>query len=77
MLFGSNLGTAEELATLVADPAEANGFATTLAGLDDHVGNLPKEGGVAIFCASYNGGAARQCRPFVKWLRWRPSEGYA
>ena len=41
VLYGSNLGTAEELATRVADLAEVNGFATTLAPLDDHVGKLP------------------------------------
>src|SRR6202022_4851065 len=35
VLYGSNLGTAEELATRVADLAEVNGFATKLAPLDD------------------------------------------
>src|SRR3954451_15793191 len=55
VLYGSNLGTAEELATRVADLAEVNGFATKLASLDEHVGNLPEEGGVLIFCASSNG----------------------
>src|SRR3954471_2708855 len=43
VLYGSNLGTAEELATRVADLAEVNGFATKLASLDDHLGNLPEE----------------------------------
>src|ERR1700756_1782253 len=55
VLYGSNLGTAEELATRVADLAEVNGFATRLGILDDFAGELPKEGGVIIFCASYNG----------------------
>ena len=36
VLYGSNLGTAEELATRVADLAEVNGFATKLGALDDH-----------------------------------------
>ena len=36
VLYGSNLGTAEELATRVADLAEVNGFATKLAPLDDY-----------------------------------------
>ena len=35
VLYGSNLGTAEELATRVADLAEVNGFATRLAPLDE------------------------------------------
>jgi cytochrome P450 / NADPH-cytochrome P450 reductase len=68
VLYGSNLGTAEELATRVADLAEINGFATTLAPLDDHVGNLPTQGGVLIFCASYNGAAPDNATQFAKWL---------
>jgi cytochrome P450 / NADPH-cytochrome P450 reductase len=68
VLYGSNLGTAEELATRVADLAEINGFATTLAPLDDHVGKLPESGGVLIFCASYNGAAPDNATQFVTWL---------
>ena len=68
VLYGSNLGTAEELATRVADLAEINGFATTLAPLDDHAGKLPTQGGVLIFCASYNGAAPDNATQFVKWL---------
>jgi cytochrome P450/NADPH-cytochrome P450 reductase len=68
VLYGSNLGTAEELATRVADLAEVNGFATKLAALDDYVGKLPEAGGVLIFCASYNGAAPDNATQFVKWL---------
>ena len=68
VLYGSNLGTAEELATRVADLAEINGFATTLAPLDGHVGKLPTQGGVLIFCASYNGAAPDNATQFVNWL---------
>src|SRR5436190_4316735 len=68
VLYGSNLGTAEELATRVADLAEVNGFATKLAPLDDYAGKLPNEGGVLIFCASYNGVAPDNASQFVKWL---------
>jgi cytochrome P450 / NADPH-cytochrome P450 reductase len=69
VLYGSNLGTAEELATRVADLAEVNGFATRLAPLDDFAGKLPEQGGVLIFCASYNGVAPDNATKFVKWLR--------
>jgi cytochrome P450/NADPH-cytochrome P450 reductase len=69
VLYGSNLGTAEELATRVADLAEVNGFATRLGALDDYVGKLPEEGGVLIFCASYNGAPPDNATQFVKWLR--------
>src|SRR4051812_40082878 len=68
VLYGSNLGTAEELATRVADLAEVNGFATKLAPMDEFVGKLPEQGGVLIFCASYNGAAPDNATQFVKWL---------
>jgi cytochrome P450/NADPH-cytochrome P450 reductase len=68
VLYGSNLGTAEELATRVADLAEVNGFATKLAALDDYVGKLPEQGGVLIFCASYNGAPPDNATQFMKWL---------
>jgi cytochrome P450 / NADPH-cytochrome P450 reductase len=68
VLYGSNLGTAEELATRVADLAEVNGFATRLAPLDDYAGKLPEQGGVLIFCASYNGAAPDNATQFVKWI---------
>jgi cytochrome P450/NADPH-cytochrome P450 reductase len=69
VLYGSNLGTAEELATRVADLAEVNGFATRLAPLDDFAGHLPETGGVLIFCASYNGAPPDNATKFVDWLR--------
>jgi len=68
VLYGSNLGTAEEFATRLADLAVVNGFATKLAPLDDFVGKLPDQGGVLIFCASYNGAAPDNATQFVKWL---------
>jgi cytochrome P450 / NADPH-cytochrome P450 reductase len=69
VLYGSNLGTAEDMATRVADLADVNGFATRLAPLDEFVNKLPKEGGVLIFCASYNGAPPDNATQFVKWLR--------
>src|SRR3954463_340226 len=68
VLYGSNLGTAEELATRVADLAEVNGFATKLAALDEYAGKLPEQGGVLIFCASYNGAPPDNATQFIKWL---------
>jgi cytochrome P450/NADPH-cytochrome P450 reductase len=69
ILYGSNLGTAEELAHRVADLAEVNGFATKLGPLDDYAGNLKGQGGVIIFCASYNGAPPDNATQFVKWLQ--------
>ncbi|WP_407165620.1 bifunctional cytochrome P450/NADPH--P450 reductase [Bradyrhizobium sp. ORS 111] len=68
VLYGSNLGSAEELATRMADLAEINGFATRLGPLDDYVGKLLEEGGVLIICASYNGAPPDNATQFVKWL---------
>jgi cytochrome P450/NADPH-cytochrome P450 reductase len=68
VLYGSNLGSAEELATRMADLAEINGFVTRLGPLDDYVGKLPDEGGVLIICASYNGAAPDNATQFFKWL---------
>jgi cytochrome P450 / NADPH-cytochrome P450 reductase len=68
VLYGSNLGSAEELATRMADLAEINGFITRLGPLDDYVGKLPEEGGVLIICASYNGAPPDNATQFFKWL---------
>ncbi len=69
VLFGSNMGTAEELARSIAEAGEASGFVTTLAALDDHAGKLPHEGAVAIVCASYNGGPPDNAGGFLGSLR--------
>jgi len=69
VLFGSNMGTAEELARSIADAGEANGFSTTLAALDDHAGKLPADGAVAIVCASYNGSPPDNAGAFLESLR--------
>jgi cytochrome P450 / NADPH-cytochrome P450 reductase len=69
VLFGSNMGTAEELARSIAEDAEASGFAATLSSLDDMAGRLPTEGAVAIVCASYNGGPPDNAGQFIRSLR--------
>ncbi|MGO4835006.1 flavodoxin domain-containing protein, partial [Rhizobiaceae sp. 2RAB30] len=68
VLFGSNLGTTEELARTVAQSAELNGFDTVLAELDSYAGGLPTEGAVIIASASYNGAPPDNAIRFVKWL---------
>lgn len=73
VLFGSNMGTAEELARSIAEDAEAAGFATTLASLDDVAGRLPAEGAVAIVCASYNGAPPDNAGQFIKALQEAPA----
>ncbi|WFU45452.1 cytochrome P450 (plasmid) [Bradyrhizobium sp. CB82] len=69
VLYGSNLGTAEGLAHGIADEARNRGFVATVEALDDHVGALPKEGGVIIVAASYNGQPPDNAAKFCRWLQ--------
>ena len=54
MLFGSNLGTAEGIATRLAQEGTERGYNVTLGSLDDYVDRVPAKGAI-IVCASYNG----------------------
>ena len=69
VLFGSNLGTAEGLARQIAEDGLAQGFAATVAPLDDFAGRLPREGAVMIATASYNGTPPDNAVRFCDWLR--------
>jgi cytochrome P450 / NADPH-cytochrome P450 reductase len=68
VLYGSNLGTTEEIARDIALAGELNGFEVTLAELDSHAGSLPTEGAVVIATASYNGSPPDNAVKFVEWL---------
>jgi cytochrome P450/NADPH-cytochrome P450 reductase len=68
VLFGSNMGTAEELARRVAADGRSRGFDVSLAPLDDYAGKLPDDGLLAIVCASYNGNPPDNAGAFCKWL---------
>ena len=73
MLYGSNFGTAEDIAHRIAGDADAHGFATNVAPLDDYVGELASEGAVIIVAATYNGTPPDNAVRFMEWLqaRWR------
>ncbi len=68
VLYGSNLGTSEDIARQIAENGGAQGFDVELAELDEYVGRLPTTGVVAIVCASYNGGPPDNASAFYKWL---------
>jgi cytochrome P450/NADPH-cytochrome P450 reductase len=68
VLYGSNLGTAEDLAELIAADGKAKGFTSAAASLDEHVRQLPKEGAVVIVTASYNGTPPDNAVEFCRWL---------
>lgn len=69
VLFGSNLGTAESIATRVAHEGTERGFDVTVGPLDDHVGDLPDAGATVIVTASYNGAPPDNATAFCEWLR--------
>jgi cytochrome P450/NADPH-cytochrome P450 reductase len=69
VLYGSNLGTAEEVARRLAEAGEAGGFAVRVAALDEYAGRLPTEGAVVIASASYNGTPPDNAARFCTWLR--------
>ncbi|MGI9357184.1 MAG: bifunctional cytochrome P450/NADPH--P450 reductase [Rhizobiaceae bacterium] len=68
ILYGSNLGTTEELARNIARSADLSGFETELAPLDSYVDKLPREGIVIMASASYNGTPPDNAGKFVDWL---------
>ncbi len=69
VLYGSNMGTAEEIARRMGQDAEENGFVVRIAPLDDYAGRLPKEGMLAIVSSSYNGLPPDNAVKFCEWLR--------
>ena len=68
VLFGSNLGTAEGIATRIAQDGSDRGYAVTLGALDDHTGELPHEGALVVVCASYNGHPPDNAARFCRWI---------
>jgi cytochrome P450 / NADPH-cytochrome P450 reductase len=69
VLFGSNLGTAEGIATRLAREGGDRGFAVTLGSLDEHAGALPHEGAAIVVTASYNGTPPDNAERFCAWLQ--------
>jgi cytochrome P450 / NADPH-cytochrome P450 reductase len=67
-VFGSNLGTAEGIATRIAQDGSDRGDAVTLGTLDDHAGELPHEDGLVVVCASYNGKPPDNAERFSGWI---------
>ncbi|HEU0113888.1 MAG TPA: flavodoxin domain-containing protein, partial [Thermomicrobiales bacterium] len=69
VLFGSNLGSAEDLAYRIANDAARRGFAAQVAPLDDRVSRLPTDAPVVVVTASYNGTPPDNARAFCEWLQ--------
>ena len=68
VLFGSNLGTAEAIATRLAQEGTERGFDVTLGPLDEHVDDLPRKGAALVVCSSYNGAPPDNAAAFCRWV---------
>ncbi|MGY4710583.1 bifunctional cytochrome P450/NADPH--P450 reductase [Mycolicibacterium sp. CBM1] len=68
VLFGSNLGTSERIATEIAEDGRARGFTVTQGALNDYVDALPSDGLVVICTSSYNGNPPDNATDFHRWL---------
>ena len=67
VLFGSNLGTAEGIATRLAQEGTEWGYEVTLGALDDYAGQLPAKAAILV-CSSYNGLPPDNAVKFHQWL---------
>lgn len=65
VLYGSNTGSSEAFARRLAGEAAAHGFRSTVAPMDDVVGDLPREGALVVVTASYEGQPPDNARQFV------------
>ena len=72
ILYGSNTGSSEAFANRIADEAPANGFAPTVAAMDDYAANLPREGAIVVVTASYEGQPPDNARQFVSSVEGLP-----
>ncbi|MGE6632199.1 bifunctional cytochrome P450/NADPH--P450 reductase [Bacillus sp. NPDC077027] len=68
VLYGSNMGTAQQMANELADDGKAKGFDVIVAPLDGYVNQLPNEGAVLIITSSYNGLPPDNAKQFVEWI---------
>jgi len=75
VLFGSNLGTAEGIATRLAQEGTEHGYDVTLGSLDDYVEQLPAKAAV-IVCSSYNGLPPDNAVKFHHWVDEAAQEAF-
>jgi len=68
VLYGSNFGTAEDVALDLADAACLRGFDARTAPLDQAVDSLPTEGVVLVTTATYNGTPPDNAVHFAEWI---------
>jgi cytochrome P450/NADPH-cytochrome P450 reductase len=69
ILYGSNAGTCESLATSLAGNASEHGYNATLSTLDAAKGSIPKDQPIVIVTASYEGQPTDNAALFVEWMK--------
>ncbi|CAF1114205.1 unnamed protein product [Adineta steineri] len=72
ILFGSNSGSCESFAGILASEAPINGFNATIATLDSAIGSLPCDRPIIIVTASYEGKPCDNAKQFVAYLESKP-----
>jgi cytochrome P450 / NADPH-cytochrome P450 reductase len=75
VLFGSNLGTAEGIATRLAQEGTERGYDVTLGSLDDYADQLPAKAAILV-CSSYNGLPPDNAVKFHEWLEESGQEAF-
>ncbi|MFO0602708.1 MAG: cytochrome P450 [Polyangiales bacterium] len=68
VLFGSNMGAAQDLAQSLARAARAAGVEADVAELDSCAGALPTDRPVAVVTSTYNGAPPDNAARFLAWL---------
>ncbi|CAM4828169.1 unnamed protein product, partial [Rotaria magnacalcarata] len=72
ILFGSNSGSCESFAGILASEAPTNGFNATISNLDSAIGSLPCDRPIIIVTSSYEGKPCDNAKQFVAYLETKP-----
>jgi len=68
VLYGSNLGSTEDLAYRIANEAAARGYAPSVAMLDERIDAIQDAGPTVVVTASYNGTPPDNAAKFCEWI---------
>ncbi|WP_457102233.1 flavodoxin domain-containing protein, partial [Microbacterium sp. P5_E9] len=68
VLYGSNTGSCEMFARRIAADAPRQGYAATVATLDEYAGELKAGTPVLVVTASYEGQAPDNAKKFLSWI---------
>ncbi len=77
VLYGSNTGSSEMFARRIAGDAARQGYAATVAPMDDRADALSRDVPVLICTASYEGQAPDNAKKFLSWAEGLPAGALA